>query len=594
MILTNWKKGEKMKKKIFLLFLCIIFDYSQKTCFTRNLDLIMILDSGFAESIYNPYSGGEILNLSVALNQQAGPIVVSGVILNNFLIKLADNATRIKYGWPSNIFDLTNFQVFKCVNEDLYLIIPNKYALELEKTNPTLASNLKESLNVTDEELTLGLKINTKELFKRISDFSQLKEELRQRWTGWREQIGRLIRSGISSIKKHPREINISKIKDMFISGPKVKGQNFASWNIYLRGHGSFANRNKNLHRIVGLLFSDMIDLLDFFNDQVDTNCLYYSTCFGGGRNADLINKHFLGRKQDTNYIIVSGASTDAYTHSSNIKPPQIKDYFTDLHKIFSGKITNVESLKQALKKISPLIQGDPEDFNDISSIPIVRIPGMHSFSAVKIANNIKIITTSQDNPLNLLTTNRLLIYEKDINFLLDKFSNPTILSMVPRNGFVHRFKKINGFILLENFLANSIFALKESINKNFIFDELKFYSQKIPGLPHGQLNAIDVIIEKSFKTRKGAIKTAGLIYFKTKINDDQFVAYKGVWLERSWQRQGHLWAPTVQWQRISTDIVDKKKQLLLNQQFEPFKYECWEEYFEPYLRSRYQLPIVQ
>jgi hypothetical protein len=86
------------------------------------------------------------------------------------------------------------------------------------------------------------------------------------------------------------------------------------AWNIILLGHGGYFG-GAYLARVAGITFQEFKKLLQFLNQEITTNILLYSTCFGAG--ATLLQAYTTNSNPDTyNFPIILAGVADAPTYS--------------------------------------------------------------------------------------------------------------------------------------------------------------------------------------------------------------------------------------------------------------------------------------
>jgi hypothetical protein len=85
-------------------------------------------------------------------------------------------------------------------------------------------------------------------------------------------------------------------------------------WHMYLTGHGKPLSKTSDDSLAVGLLSSQFCNLLKFFNDKLAMQFLFYITCYGGGYHTMTFFEDLYDEKRGQsllNYTVAVGATTD-------------------------------------------------------------------------------------------------------------------------------------------------------------------------------------------------------------------------------------------------------------------------------------------
>ena len=283
------------------------------------LDVMMFLDRGNKS---DPKEPPDIIcrYFTIATAQQAAPIITTGTTLHSFLSKRLEwggisskfkrfmaliiqrltpkTVTDFYFGQSKNFYRLVfsqipftdeNFEVFEYAQEDMFLIIPNRYKDRISTMLPSLGFNIPLA-SPTASKRTILKKVSISELEERIA-----KE-------AWQPLL-------------NGNEITSKTIETFFIHN-----KNLGSWNLYLLGHGS------KLDKIAFLYIDEFKKLLLFLENKLSTSFLYYLTCYGGGYNTilafmekitDRVKK--IAKSIQINFVIASGSATDAPATASQI-----------------------------------------------------------------------------------------------------------------------------------------------------------------------------------------------------------------------------------------------------------------------------------
>lgn len=221
-------------------------------------------------------------------------------------------------------------------------------------------------------------------------------------------------------VQQKPKEFKAAHLKKLLKPTPFTKDGYTYCWNIFATGHGTAPEPI-----IIGLDSYEFEQTLGILNSYVHTNLFYYVTCYGGSEAS--LGKPYLKFKgfKDLNYIVASGATTDAPVFNAWLNPAN-KTYIVENAILVPEPMINFNeffnlleqqgTFEKALKAITaPLAK----------NIPLVRFPGTEVFSASKIDNSVAIIT----NVNNLAA----LIDNKEFN-VQDKIALIVYPRVVPMN----------------------------------------------------------------------------------------------------------------------------------------------------------------
>ena len=405
------------------LFIASLFTYNitaQPTS-QQPLDVMMFLDRGNKS---DPTRPADIIctDFSVALVQQAAPIITTGTVLHSFLNrKLAWNKKSSKWkrfitllyqrflpnSWFfsekfnskkmhkrriifQNFLHLIfseipftdeNFEIFEYEQEDMFLIIPNLYKEKLHSKIPSLGFSI-----------PLLKKISIKELEESVA---------LETWS--------------PLARKH--SITATSIARLFIPNKR-----FGPWHILIDGHGMYENKGFQAS-ISGINLEEFKQLVMFFEQSLSTSFLYYLSCYGGGYNTSLlfIEKIInpvkkIALSMPINFIVASAAPIDAPTAGAMVgirktssgqkntqlctkktcpkskvlqsmkSPYDFNNFFTTLHTLLSQPQTiEKKQWLELFKFITP--ERGPEN------IPLIKLPGKPFVPITGVNENAKFLS---------------------------------------------------------------------------------------------------------------------------------------------------------------------------------------------------------
>lgn len=187
--------------------------------------------------------------------------------------------------------------------------------------------------------------------------------------------------------QQKPKAFKSEHLKKLLRPSPVTNDAYAYSWNIFATGHGTAPEPI-----IMGMNSEEFEQMLIILNSYVHTNFFYYVTCYGGSEES--LGKPYLKFKgiKDLNYIVASGATTDApvlaswfslpnatYIIENGILIPKPMINYNEFFNLLEQQGT----FEKALKAITPPLA---------KSIPLVRFPGTEVFSASKLDNSVAII----------------------------------------------------------------------------------------------------------------------------------------------------------------------------------------------------------
>lgn len=394
--------------------------------------------------------------------------------------------------------------IIKDVNKDFCLLIPKKYlnSLKIDYSSVKYNKNLNNRLSNT--ELKLGLKVNhLKDLFLaektilKYSDFNQksflealnkIFVKRKENENGWTFYC-----SGHGFSRYHETLSQIKKLKNYYIEN-KFNLKNIDNKINYLNNYYAY---NKNFEdKIIGLSKEFFRDFLIFLNNKIDTNFLYYSTCFSGGNNLIEPYKNLI-----LNYDIVSEGLSEAYTCQNSLylnipyffcsekkgfscidfNKKRLKlDTSLNFKKFFKKIRSGIKNLKDSIYYINDYFEFKNNSYylKTINNMPSIRYKYKDKFKLIIGFDNVKIIDHSDKKDIDLNNKNLALLYTEyiDKNLILSK-DVKAIISMTKENGHIFENIKaldlslaevINRFLFTKELAYPKIFWIKNLKCKDF------------------------------------------------------------------------------------------------------------------------------
>lgn len=496
-------------------------------------DVIILINTGLSESKREPITA----EFALAICEQSIPIIAT----NNVLKNLFELAKKNEYdGAVNKIVDsfkksFDDWFVYKTESSDLYVLIPKKYLTR--KRAEIDVDGLEKAIK------SKGYKLDNVLRGFDIWHLTEIKKFEDVEPTAWLQQS----------------ELNVENLKSLFVA---KKDDVFGAWNIYLTGHGTISKaineilfsvsssqqtkestlsasslyQTKTLKEssfedvsLAGMNLNQFRSLLQFFNDKISTNFLFYSTCEAGGSNrilpfiVNLMNSQgaVTGTKKP-NFVVGIGAISDTSTsfsfaawkwcvscldkkESEECDPGNNsmdhKRFFELLHEYSKNEgtrptIFNDQELQKILISVSPRNTASYDPWA-IAGLPQIMFPGSDIFTAINIYGNVGIITnviakqqTLDKKPIIIgKDKEAILLYPDTITGELNiKSEKPvSIISMIPFATF-HR---------IENLVVNtSIDQFIESSIKNPYASKRYFYSINTLKTSSGEFHNVIIAVD--------------------------------------------------------------------------------------------------
>ncbi len=513
-------------------------------------DVIILLDT--LEKAKEKSPGAITNTFAAALCEKTSPIITSSHTLKNYLNSIEIVNDYIQLQCKNEFYNLLDdkfwdFYRVRTKEQSLYLLIPKDYSKKLnEKFNTEeFRNNCKKYPKYTPEEIIIGFRIDpAAKIFKKISSHK--------------------LKNKVELTPDYSPEVHL--LEQLFIQG---KDEIFGLWNIFLEGHGNFAKQNlidiasiKTAPQIdtsgaliAGLDVTNFRNLIQFLSKNINTNFLYYLSCFSGGYNiflpyiTNLMNKkgNVIGGIEKPNFTVVTGALTDQIF----LNATDFKVFFELLHK-YTKKIGvhptifKDSELVDILKDI--ISNTDAKDPFGIMGLPQIMQPKTGIFRAIPLNENIGIISEFlalkhkiENKQIILNNKKAILIYPKEIETKVQIQAGegktiPAIVSMLPGIG-IHKFESISTSLsFLE--LISSFAATEPAFEKYFYIKQLELINDEYcisTKAPDNVIVLNNVII-------KVAKKSIDIIF-----SDDEKNIYlneftKKIGLQKTSTKLGHRW----------------------------------------------------
>lgn len=426
--------------------------------------------------------GAISIAFSLALVQQAGPIIVSASILANMRqrenpvdtsfsalmerfntlhaqfnelndAEIMEFKNIYRYLLPFNE-DTPNLFVIKKISAELYLLIPKKYLNSLNIDEKEVAFYT-DAPTLTKAELRLGMKINH---LQTVTDINTIQKPL-----------------PIPPFADYFIDALHNKKQSIFITNTEYYAHNekdIPLWSIYISGHGSMGGK------IAALSIPQFKDFLTFLEHKIHTKLLYYFSCYAAGANHEELYKDMESAINKTySFAIITHAITDA-----TIRVPDIRVIIEDGNPVMTYS-------QRYRRFIEHVLTSEIIDYKTLanyfqtydlgSMLPQIKLPGLPWFSIIhedRVASIGSILAKTRTKPLNIenffarkgkkAAPLGILIYsyipfELIINSQTPEDLPPTIISMIPGNA-IHHIKKISSSVHSVEKLITSFFQIKD------------------------------------------------------------------------------------------------------------------------------------
>ena len=387
-----------------------------KKYFATN-NLIMLLDPENVEKIDGD-SRALVQDGLLAMYEQAAPIIMTSNIfeiiasvrqkigannllqlrnstMNNvqpFAQQLVNSYKLHESGLLLILLSLINFddKTMKCYlhkSSNLVLIIPQKYIQ---------ANLLKANLSAEEQIKACGFNPNV------LTPINNLTPE-----------------NILQQLRQQPKAQNqtqfIKPLTSLFIpqkkNGQLISPLDDTKWVVYTCGHGGPAYQPSaqmpgpltQIMRVAGLTMNNFSELMRFFDEDISTAFLHYTTCFSGGYNQTFVNEvlsslnvNFTVSSQGVGERKVTGIQLRIMFSS---QAPYIRlgtHPFGDFFKLLRLYVSNPEEfvrIKPAKKDpMAVILKTIHEDMKEENQ-PFVRFPGAAVFGAVSIAKSTKVLS---------------------------------------------------------------------------------------------------------------------------------------------------------------------------------------------------------
>lgn len=469
--------------------------------------LIMLLDPEKVEQIGN-YSRAMVQDAIIDLYEQAAPIIMTSNILeiitsirqrigeNNFqqlkakpynqIMPFAEQLVKTYNIHEAGLhlillslinFDSKNFNCYFHKSANLVLIIPQQY---ITKNIPN-ANNL----NADDRVRVCGFNPTVLTKIDNLTT-DNLMQQLK-----------------IQQSKPMGQEKIITDLTSLFIpqkrNGELISPEQDTKWVVYLSGHGgpayqAMGNMRRPLPqiaRVAGLTTNNFYQLMKFFDNNIDTAFLHYTTCFAGGYNQTFVNQVL--SSLDVNFIVSSEGLGERKTSGLSLQmrfssqEPRISlaQYpFTDffrLLRLFVSKPEQFVKIKEAKKDPVVAILDTIHSNMTEENQPFVRFPGAGVFGALSMGKKTKVLTQTivkaheiENKTIDASTMNVIIVNPSRINVPLNlgqitksehrAIVSPTPTSMTQYHEAIHIFKEIICKSSIQSLLFNFVY-LNTSMN---------------------------------------------------------------------------------------------------------------------------------
>lgn len=251
--------------------------------------------------------------------------------------------------------------------------------------------------------------------------------------------------------------------------------------------------------RVAGLTIENFVQLMKFFNKNLNMAFLHYATCFAGGSNQSFVNKTL--SSFDANFIVSSEGIDESTTKAKLLidkenypirLESQLYGEFFRLLRMFITQPEKFVKIKGKSKDPIPMILRTiiPETIKE--NQPSVRFPSAGAFVALPLNKNTKVLTQTlvksheiEKKPIDLrnININMLIVNTPRINVPLNLGNDndyksiaivfPSPKSNIPSYESMHVFKEINFNSPLQSFLYDCIYLNARMYTQTLVINKL-------------------------------------------------------------------------------------------------------------------------
>lgn len=241
--------------------------------------------------------GAMTVTLSLALTQQAGPMIATGSLVHHVLKYVQFDPTA----WVIKQIDHSKY-----MDRNLLLLIPKKWFAE-QGINYQTTAKVAEQV-ITPLEYQVGLKLDhmTDVTFNAAAK-APLKQLVNRPWplTKQRWHLDKSSKHYFPPLlydqKRKNSKIFVLKSEYLVSKQADLEPQ----WVIYIVGHGLID------HSIVDLSLAEFKEVLAFLDRKISTGIFIYDSCYSAGVNTERIF-HGKGVEDDYSFALVTCALTDS------------------------------------------------------------------------------------------------------------------------------------------------------------------------------------------------------------------------------------------------------------------------------------------
>ncbi|QQR48759.1 hypothetical protein IPF37_04330 [bacterium] len=272
--------------------------------------------------------------------------------------------------------------------------------------------------------------------------------------------------------------------------------------------------------QLIGLSFGNFSRLMKFFERNLKTEYVHYSTCFSGGYNQAFVNEmltklnvSFLASSAGISEFPLYGELPQLIRNDAGntltLSPKGFSNFFTTLREVFGEPRKKGFWQRNPLETIVKTMIVPEKDSPDLIALPFVRIPNVGVFNAIKIDEKVSILTNTlvkihefENHPINLSNQNlnAVLVYPDRVNVPLKLGERAALVSVTPKElaqqpyHAFHIFDEVEAAGSLSSFFYSLLTFNKSFSTITFLIKKLTCQDYEDSGLEIGSGNK--VIIE--------------------------------------------------------------------------------------------------
>ncbi len=470
-------------------------------------------------------------DFALTLSQESLDIViVSNYILKNLILrKYTKNADQF---FTEINFDLKKWDIYLVNNTQFFVLVPRDF------NNPILNKKFLTKINLSSGEEYNGVGDDS---YPRISWADTAPIEAKRLLTNknliyipYAEDVTSEI-NGLGNSETEHKKFEPSQLSLIFTLPPKKADglhieyelNSMPPCNIYILGHGNYSPED-SIFKVAGIPANEMVNVLLFFNDKLNTKSVRLSSCYAGGEILDLMRiKNGIPIRMKYLFIVNSITDTETTTSIEGdvFDKTVLSEYFDAIDDFLNGcksfvdklniirakkKTTPPEEIKSEIKSLEKSSGFEkilrslslPNDWyfcpNGPANFPQIWIPEIGWFQTFNIDHRIQKITDAKIIKSMVKSVDKLV----EIKTKKDEVKQAHALGHLKFDSHdtIQIWNTVALLLYSEIIFANvNIFPCYEPLNSDDLQPWLSYLYKYFPSIPCIDSVCIDNPIEKNF-----------------------------------------------------------------------------------------------